>query len=185
FLLLLIGGGIGRLYAGGYIGGFGRKELNVRSEESVLRVHVKGAVRDPGVYALEAGARWIDAVNAAGGLLPGADGGAVNLARFLRDGDEVYIPEAAEWNKSGGGRARRGAGTPPAVPVDINTATKEELIGVPGIGPVTADRIIETRNSRGSFRTIEEIMLVKGIGTKRFLQIRDYICVRQVSGDGK
>lgn len=144
-----------------------------------IRLHVVGAVARPGVYTLPAGSRLIEAVEAAGGLAAEADPERVNLADFVRDGQQVYIP-------------RTGATPPPSptplgaqpdtggvkAPLDLNSATAAELETLPGIGKVYAERIVAYRTQHGPFKSSEEIMQVQGIGPACYEQIRDLIVVR-------
>ncbi len=154
--------------------------VDVVAEESApaeILVHVAGAVRRPGVYALADGARVIDAVQAAGGLTRKADGTAINMARPLADGEQVLVPRRAP---PGGG----GAGTDPPSgtstsggPVNINTASAGELETLPGVGPVLAQRIIDYREQHGPFRTPSDLQKVSGIGPKTFESIEPHITV--------
>ncbi len=153
-----------------------------------LLVHVTGAIASPGMYALPAGARTQDALVAAGGLLPDADAGLINLAAFLEDGQQVWVP----WKQAVPEPTERGESIPnlpegqpslatpdPARPININLATQTELESLPGIGPVIAQHIIEYRQQFGPFENIEEIQAVNGIGDAKFDQIKDYITVGQ------
>lgn len=145
------------------------------SEEAhEIMVHISGQVYNPGVVVLESGARLIDAVNLAGGLKKDADIDKINLAKKLSDEEKIYIPkigeEYVEVTESGGSKDSSGK-------IDINTCSKEELLTLPGIGEVLADRIIEYRE-KSKFKTIEDIMNVSGIGKGRFEDIKDLIIVR-------
>ncbi|MEZ5115791.1 MAG: ComEA family DNA-binding protein [Candidatus Nanopelagicales bacterium] len=146
-------------------------------------VHVLGTVVHPGVYRLPAGSRVVDAVDAAGGLRPGARSGTVNLARVLVDGEQVRLgPGAATPAPSAGpgvpgqgaaGAASAGPGAPGAVPggqvvLDLNAATAEQLEELPRIGPVLAQRIIDWRLAHGPFRDVVELQEVPGIGAATF-----------------
>lgn len=130
-----------------------------------IQVYVTGAVVSPGVYELPAGSRLQDAVNAAGGFMPDAAKEQVNLAAPLWDGAQVHIPHTVESNRSQSGR------------ININTASAEELETLPGIGPTTAQKIVEYRLQYGPFRTIQDIQNVPGIGPTTFAKIQDYITV--------
>lgn len=142
-----------------------------------LYVHVGGAVRRPGLYRLEDGARVDDAVQAAGGVLEDADLDALNLAARVKDGDKVLVPsrngtaEASADTQAGGGGATSGG------LVNLNTATIADLETLPGIGPAIARRIIDFRESNGGFRKIEDLLEVPGIGTKTFEELRDHVTV--------
>src|SRR5215216_3361366 len=150
--------------------------LEVRGEEAGggLVVHVAGAVRRPGVYRLRAGARVADAVRRAGGARRRADLGAVNLAAELQDGRQVLVP----LRVPGGGAATAvGAVTVPGVPLDLNTATVEQLDELDGIGPATAQQIVEYREAHGGFGSVEELDQVPGIGETRLAALRDKVRV--------
>jgi competence protein ComEA len=134
-----------------------------------LAVDVSGAVSQPGVYSLPPGSRVGDAVAAAGGLLPEADQQAINQAAQLQDGQKLYVP-----SKQAGQGAVRGSG---GALIDINHATAEELDQLPGIGPVTAQKIISYRLEHGAFTRIEAIQDVPGIGPETYEQIKNRITV--------
>ena len=136
-------------------------------------VHVDGAVVSPGVYELLAGSRAGDAVAAAGGLAEGADTTAINLAAVLADGEKVYVPLEGEAVTS----SQEGSLEAGAAPVNLNTATAEELDGLPGIGEATAQAIIEDREANGPFLSPEDLMRVSGIGEKKFERLEGLVCV--------
>lgn len=127
-------------------------------------VHVAGAVGRPGVYRLPAGARVTDAVRRAGGLAPGAQGDAINLAARLSDGQQVVVP----------GRGAAGAATAPgeAGPISLGSATAEQLDEIEGIGPVTAQNIIEFRDQHGGLSSIDELDQISGIGPSTMEALR-------------
>jgi competence protein ComEA len=145
-------------------------------------VDVRGAIARPGVYELPAGARVQDAVNASGGLSEGADLSTVNLARRLRDGETIHI--AILMSNAGtpapGSPAGddRGDGRSPAR-INLNTATAEELDALPGVGPVTAARIIEFREQHGPYRSIDDLIHVQGISTRTVDGFRDLVTTGQ------
>jgi competence protein ComEA len=115
-----------------------------------ISVYVAGAVQAPGVYALPAGSRWIDAVEAAGGLTADADETAVNMARRAADEDQIVVPLLGAAVQPGGGAG--GA-------VNLNTASVEELESLPGIGEVRAEAIIDSRTNDGPFTQVEDLLL--------------------------
>ena len=137
-----------------------------------LVVHVAGAVRRPGVYRLRAGARVGDAVERAGGARRRADLGAVNLAAELQDGRQVLVPLRVR-----GGVAAAAGGTAPGVPLDLNTATVEQLDELDGIGPATAQQIVAYREAHGGFGSVEELDQVPGIGETRLAALREKVRV--------
>ena len=140
-----------------------------------VAVHVAGRVRRPGLVRLAAGSRVQDAIRAAGGVTSGADLDAVNLARKLTDGEQVRVPghgEPAPALPPAAGTA----GTGPAIPLDLNTATVEQLDTLPGVGEVTAGRIIAYRSAH-PFTTVDELLEVPGIGQRRFDQLKDLVTV--------
>jgi competence protein ComEA len=143
------------------------------SARAEVIVHVAGAVRRPGVYRLRAGARVDDAVRRAGGATRRADLSAVNLAAALEDGRQVLVPRR-EPGAVGGGV--NGATSPPAK-VNLNTAGEEELDGLVGVGPATAEKILGYREQHGSFGSVEELGDVPGIGERRLEALRELVTV--------
>jgi competence protein ComEA len=143
-------------------------------------VAVAGRVRHPGVVTLPAGARVIDAVRSAGGALPGTNLGLLNLARRLTDGEMVAVgvpgaPDGAAPVGTGAGASPAAGGT--GAPVDLNTATVEQLDALPGVGPVLAQRIVEWRAAHGRFESVDQLRDVDGIGPTKFGQLRDRVTV--------
>lgn len=144
-------------------------------------VHVAGAVVHPGVYRVRAEGRVADVVDAAGGPSPDADLDQLNLAAKLSDGERVYVPRRGETvpPELGGVAAGGGSGTGagPSVPIDLNTATLEQLVSLPGVGPATARAILEHRKARGRFKRIDELLEVRGIGEAKLAAIRSRVRV--------
>jgi competence protein ComEA len=148
-------------------------------------VHVAGAVRRPGVYRMGPGARIDDAVRLAGGATARADLGAVNLAAKVEDGRQVLVPERAPRPTvpGGGGAAGAAAGTAgsaaaaPGQPIDLNTATLEQLDTLAGVGPATAQKILDFREEHGGFGSVDELAQVPGIGEKRLASLREQVRV--------
>ena len=141
-------------------------------------VHVAGAVREPGVYRLRAGSRIDDAVQRAGGPTGRADLSAVNLAAKVEDGRQVLVPEKAPRAAPGAGAA--GAAAAPAAPgqpIDLNTATLEQLDTLPGVGAVTAQKILDFREQHVGFGSVDELGQVPGIGDKRLADLREQVRV--------
>jgi competence protein ComEA len=140
-----------------------------------VAVHVAGRVRRPGLVRLTAGSRVLDAIRAAGGTVPGADLDAVNLARKLVDGEQVRIPAHGQAAPAAAAPAGAPAGQA-AGPLDLNTATPEQLDTLPGVGEVTAGRIVAYRTAH-PFTSIDELLEVPGIGQRRFEQLKDLVTV--------
>ncbi|MFI6005419.1 helix-hairpin-helix domain-containing protein [Streptomyces sp. NPDC051366] len=136
-------------------------------------VDVSGKVRDPGVWRLPAGSRVEDALAAAGGVRPGTDTTGLNRARVLLDGEQVVVGGPAQ---PAPGVPGSGAGPGSASgPLSLGTATVEQLDGLPGVGPVLAQHIVEFRTARGGFRSVEELRQVDGIGERRFADLRKLV----------
>jgi competence protein ComEA len=134
-------------------------------------VDVVGAVRQPGLYRLEQGSRIADAVARAGGALPKADLAQVNLAAPLADGEQVVVPKRGAVVPGPAG-SPAGPGT---APVQLSTATLEQLDSLPGVGPATAQKILDYRAKHGAFSSVDELDAVPGIGPKRLDQLRDLV----------
>lgn len=132
-------------------------------------IDVAGRVRRPGVFTLPAGSRVIDALRRAGGARRGVDLSVLNLARVLRDGEQVLVGAIAHGEASAGGSG------PPLV--DLNAATQTELESLPGVGPVTAGRIVEWRTRNGAFTDVRELLEVAGIGEKTLADLLPYVTV--------
>lgn len=146
----------------------------------VLQVYVSGAVVNPDVYALPAGSRVKQAIEAAGGFADDAFQAGINLAQPLSDGQQVYVPREGETSAPAAivsGASIASLSGSPGGRININIASVEELTTLPGIGPAMAGRIIEYRERNGGFRTIEDIKKVKGIGDATFEKIKDQITV--------
>jgi competence protein ComEA len=150
---------------------------------AMLVVSVSGKVRRPGLVEVPQGARVADVLEAAGGALPGTDLAALNLARRVVDGEQVAVgvPPAPDALPAGGAEpvpdAGAGSGPAPGGKVDLNTATVAQLDALPGVGPVTAQRILEWRTRNGRFSRVEQLREVEGIGERRFAQLRDLVTV--------
>ncbi len=143
-------------------------------------VHVAGAVVHPGVYELPTGARVRDALTAAGGPTPGAEGDALNLAAPLADGVRVYVPAVGETPPGEliSGVAPSGDSaevSSPVGPVDLNRATATELDVLPGVGPATAAAIVDERERNGPFAGVDDLERVPGIGPAKLAAIRDLV----------
>ena len=135
-----------------------------------------GAVVRPGVYRLPPGGRVADAIEAAGGPAPGAELHRLNLAAPLVDGSQVYVPLAGEAPPAGAAAPGAGAEAPPG-PLDLNTATAAQLEELPGIGPATAAAIVDAREERGGFASVDDLLDVRGIGPAKLEALRDLVTV--------
>ena len=145
---------------------------------SALVVHVVGKVKHPGVVVLPIGSRVGDALAAAGGLRRGGDVGATNLARLLADGERIEIGADVDVAGPAGSDGAAGSGGAAAsMPVDLNTATAEQLDALPGVGPVTAAKILAWRSEHGRFTIVDELAEVSGIGPKTLEELRAHVRV--------
>ena len=138
-------------------------------------VHVAGAVRRPGVYALRTGDRVDDAVRRAGGATRKADLGGLNLAAEVEDGRQVLVPVRAGAGAAGAAAASAAVAPAEGQPLNVNTATLEQLDGLTGVGPITAQKILDAREERGGFGSIEELGEIPGIGEKRLATLREEV----------
>jgi competence protein ComEA len=148
--------------------------LSAPTSAGAVVVAVSGRVRRPGLVRLPAGARVADAVDAAGGALPGTDLSFVNLARKLVDGELVVIgvtPPPGTVDTAGGPSGAAGGR------VNLNTATMAQLEALPGVGPVLAQRIVDFRTRHGPFRSVADLRQVDGVGDARYTQLKDLVVV--------
>lgn len=163
-------------------------------------VHVVGAIKKPGVQHFSPDSRVQDAIEKAGGTLPDADLESINLAAKLEDGSQVYVPhknasansqapaEAYNPEKSRGiysAKPKTGPASPthsgaktPTTVINLNTASSEQLQSIPGIGPATAEKIMEYRTQHGGFATVDELTVVKGIGAKKLEKMRKWLTAK-------
>jgi competence protein ComEA len=149
---------------------------------SMIVVHAAGAVRTPGVYRLPAGSRVVDLVDLAGGAADDIDLDRVNLASTLTDGERVFLPHlgasapVAVGPDGGAGSGGTGAAGSTG-PVDLNHATAAQLDALPGVGPTTAAAIVAYRQQKGPFRSVDDLLSVRGIGASKLDAIRDLVTV--------
>jgi competence protein ComEA len=162
------------------------KGASVRVEAAgsgVAVVQVVGAVRRPGVYRLRSGRRVDDAVHQAGGATRRADLAGVNLAAKVSDGQQIIVPAAGASGAAATGPAGSaggtgaGAGAAPGQPLNLNTATPEQLDQLDGVGPATAQKIVAYRQAHGGFRSVSELDQVPGIGEKKLAALKDRVRV--------
>lgn len=139
------------------------------AQGAVIYVHILGEVARPGLYALHDGDRGVDIVAAAGGFTPEADPAALNLARFLSDGEQIIVPAVGDGPPAPG-HAADGK-------VNLNTADAAALQTLPRIGPAMAQRIIDWREQNGRFAAVEDLLDVTGIGDATFAGLKDLVTV--------
>jgi competence protein ComEA len=156
--------------AGDFLAAEEAAPVGSRSGPQELTVHVAGAVKHPGVVLLAHGDRVLDAIEAAGGPLPEADLENLNLAQAVQDGQKIAVRVRGE----GGNEAASGSGEEQEK-INLNSADRKSLEGLPGIGPTLAERIIAYRDKKGGFSNVEELKQVSGIGEKKFEEIRDMV----------
>lgn len=149
-------------------------ERTAPARAAVVVVHVVGAVRRPGLYRLPDGSRIADAVRRAGGATRAASLDAVNLAAPVADGTQVVVPEEPPPQAAPGSPARAEPGAA-AGPIRLNVATVEELDTLPGIGPVTAQKIVDWRQKHGAFASVDDLDAIPGIGPARLEQLRELV----------
>lgn len=143
--------------------------------ETMLIVHIVGAVVSPGIYWVHQGARVMDVTSAAGGLAVDAQPCAVNLAREVVDGEQIVIPHLDEATCSAQGETGVGFSSGTAVLVNINNGNLEQLDTLPGIGPALAGRIITWRTDNGPFQSVEQLSEVPGIGDSLLSKLADLV----------
>lgn len=151
--------------------------------DDVIVVDVAGEVNRPAVIELAPDSRINDAILAAGGLTKNADISQINRAAILSDGEKIFIPKVqtatdgdpGTANADLGGTATNGGST--TTRININTASSDQLQNIPGIGPVTADKIVQYRRDHGLFRKLKDLTGVSGIGDKTFEKMKQYICI--------
>jgi competence protein ComEA len=154
-----------------------REPASAPASAGPIVVSVSGKVRRPGLVQVPDGARVADVLAAAGGALPGVDLAPLNLARRVSDGEQVAVgvpPVAAEM--PAGAAAPGGKAGPPGK-LDLNSASAEQLDALPGVGPVTAARIVEWRTRNGRFSRVEQLREIEGIGERRLGQLRELVVV--------
>jgi competence protein ComEA len=138
-------------------------------------VHVVGAVRTPGLYRLGRGKRVADAVERAGGATGKADLALINLAAPVADGQQIVVPARAPPAAAGGGSGDAGGEQATQGPVHLNSATIEQLDELPGVGPVTAQKIVDYREKHGAFSSVRELDAIPGIGPARLAQLSEAV----------
>lgn len=155
------------------------EELTDNTPSSMITVYVSGEVNKPGLIQIDSNARVSDAITACGNFTPLADKNAINLAQKLSDGIHIQVPTIK--NSANTASATNNSSNSPNDKsndlININTATKEELDTLPGIGPATAEKILNYRQEHGNFQSIEDLKNVKGIGEAKFNKLQDKISI--------
>jgi competence protein ComEA len=150
------------------------------SSPAEIVVYVAGRVRHPGVFTFHVGDRVIDAIERAGGALPGSDLTSLNLAALLTDSEQIVVGKAGGGGPSSGiseGGSSGGSEDGAGAKVNINTATLDQLVALPGIGPVLAQRIISYREQHGPFRSVHDLTNVPGIGDAHMADLEPLVTV--------
>ena len=159
--------------------GIGSSSTVQRSDQQVIVVHIAGAVVLPGVYRMQSGDRVDDAVRLAGGFVADADLDAVNLAALLGDGQRVYLPRVGETVPAvvAGGASSAAPQSSAVGPIDLNSATTQQLETLPGIGPATAQAIVGYRDQHGPFASVNDLGEVRGLGPAKLEALRGLVTV--------
>ncbi|MDU1258907.1 MAG: helix-hairpin-helix domain-containing protein [Staphylococcus warneri] len=148
-----------------------------KKDNQVIYVDIKGAVRHPNVYKMNSSDRMIDILNKAQ-LLKNADTKQLNFSEKLIDQKLIYVPEKGETiTKQVQSQTQQTSGDGAKTPINLNSATEEQLMKVPGIGPSKAKEIIEFKNQKGSFNSIDDLKNIKGFGPKTFEKLKEYFTV--------
>lgn len=155
---------------------FSNKDKDEDENEEIY-VHISGAVNKPGLIKLKNGDRLVDAISLAGGARDDADLDSCNLAKKLSDEDKIYIKT---FDESADNNFNADSSTDKAISsnnlINLNSASKDELMKIPGVGSKTADKIIDYRE-KFQFKSVEDLKNVDGIGDKKFEKLKDYLCV--------
>lgn len=155
---------------------FSVNSSNISKNDDRIGVYISGEVKNTGVYYLKKDSRITDLINICGGLTEEADVSKINPAQKLNDSDKIIIPKKEENLNTESIEDTNESDINVEEKININTATKDELTSLNGIGEATANKIINYRN-KNKFKEIEDIMNVPGIGEAKFNNIKDYICV--------
>ena len=156
----------------------GGSEEDENEEEARIFVYVCGQIQTPGVYSIPEGSRVCDLFAIAGGFTEDASTDYWNQARLLKDGEMIYVPTKEEVkDRTFDGQSTGNAGAGTSKKININTASKEELLTIPGVGETKASAILAYREEHGGFSSIEELMNVQGIKESTFVKIKDDIMV--------
>jgi competence protein ComEA len=146
-----------------------------QSSTAILTIDVAGAVRRPGLYRLPHGSRVADAITRAGGMDRTAEASLVNLAAPLADGEQVLVPAGVSAGGGAATAAPASSAPSPTSPVNLNSATAEQLDALPGVGPATAQKIIDYRTQHGPFTSVDDLDAISGIGPARIATLRPLV----------
>jgi competence protein ComEA len=154
-----------------------REAARTPAPTSFLVVDVAGAVRRPGLYRLPQGSRIADAIARAGGATRAADQTLVNLAAPIADGEQVLVPATGSSGAgaAGGAAAASPAAGAPTAPLDLNSATAAQLDALPGVGPVTAQKIVDYRQQHGPFTSVDDLDAISGIGPAKIANLKGLV----------
>ncbi len=157
-----------------------KEKVELPKEEKEVMIDIKGEIENPGIYEATEDNRVMDIINQAGGLKSDADTSDINLSMKVEDEMVIIVPKKDDEQKEepsikNDASINKNEIPPVSGKVSINSATKEELMTVKGIGEVKANKIIEYRNTNGKFKSLEELTNVSGIGTKTFEKIKEYL----------
>lgn len=153
----------------------GVPSASAKTPATELVIDVIGKVRKPGIVTVPKGSRVYEAIEAAGGLKGRPDTSALNMARVLSDGEQILV--GMEPAQVSAPAATGVGGAVPGAKVNLNTATAEQLDTLPGVGPVTAQAILDWREENGRFGSVEDLLDVKGIGDATLDELRDFVIV--------
>jgi competence protein ComEA len=177
-VLALVAVGVRHLRPGGHVAALAVAPIRIPSSPSArpraapgVVVDVEGAVRRPGLVRLASGSRVADAVARAGGTTRVADRSGVNLAAPVSDGQQVLVPRRGASGQTPAGTG----GNVASAPVSLSSATAEQLDGLPGVGPVTAQKIVDYRAQHGAFHSVDELDAIPGIGPARLADLRGLV----------
>lgn len=161
------------------------EEISTEKKRQDIIIHITGAVKKPGIVEIKEGARISDVIEEAGGTTNEADLSKINLAYTVKDGQKIYVPNINDKNNlntitedAGENVIEDNNAMGESEKVNINTASQTELETLNGIGPSTALKIINYRNENGSFKKIEDLKNIPGIGEAKFENIKESICVK-------
>jgi competence protein ComEA len=156
---------------------------NIESVNGTIVVEVSGQVKQPTVLSVKQGTRIFQAIELAGGLTKKADTKGLNLAAVIQDAEKIYVPKIGEKpaqetpSTSGSSDSASSSGSNTSNKINLNSATTQELQNIPGVGPATAQKILDYKQSSGSFKSVDDLLNVAGIGEKTLEKIKPYVCV--------